>query len=330
MSSKSSLSLLEVSSLRMQDEASPLTYPQQDGINTFGLSTFSPADLSHIGPDNSPHTSPPHFPQNHSLCVSPEAMLAQDNIGDNIGKNNHDAVPDIDELLIGGSSLPSIVSSYSPSPAQEASAHEAQPSMSPPIEHEESAVKRYLRYRFSGHAPTGLSTLLCPKAKTDLSKAGFRSSDHFNLYNICFALSASFMDELFDPDLHLSPVTLTQEVVCKQCSDVTCVQEECLRDLSSQVSVIDDTLWIDAQGNSNLHRAVQHGRKTYVTKLLDLGADPWAENGESMNPAVYGWGFLILHKEDDRKYANIWLCMFRVLEKQREMTETKVAMPNCP
>jgi hypothetical protein len=49
-----------------------------------------------------------------------------------------------------------------------------------------------------------------------------------------------------------------------------------------------------------------------------------------MNPAVYGWGFLILHKEDDRKYANIWLCMFRVLEKQREMTETKVAMPNCP
>src|SRR5271163_395020 len=325
MSSKSSLSLLEASSLLMQDEAEPLTYPQQDGINTLGLSTFSPADLSHISPGNSPHTSPPHFPQNHSLCVSPEAMLAQDNIG----KNNYDAVPDIDELLISGSLLPSIVSSYPPSPAREAGAHEAQPCVSPPSEHQESAVKRYLRYRFPGPTPTGLSALLCSKAKRDLLDAGFRSSDHFNLYNICFALSASFTDESFDPDLHLSPVTLAREVVCEQCSDITCVQVECLRDLSSQVSVIDGTLWTDAQGNSNLHRAVQHGHKTYVTKLLDLGADPWAENGESMNPAVYGWGFLILHKEDDRKYANIWLCMLRVLEKQREMAETKAAMPNC-
>jgi hypothetical protein len=325
MSSKSSLSLLEVSSLRMQDEVSPLTYPQQDGISPLGLSTFGPADLSYIGPGNSPHTSPPHFPQNPSLGVSPEAMLAQDSMGN----NNDDAVPDIDELLISGSLLPSIVSSYSPSPARETSAHEAQSFMSPPSEHKESAVKRYLRYRFPGHAPTGLSAMLCSKAKRDLSDAGFRSSDHFNLYNICFALSASFTNESFDPDLHLSPVTLAREVVCKQCSDVTCVQEECLRDLSSQVSELDGTLWTDAQGNSNLHRAVQHGRKTYVTKLLDLGADPWAENGESMNPAVYGWGFLILHKEDDRKYANIWLCMLRVLEKQREMAATKAAMPNC-
>ena len=310
----------------MQDEASPLTYPQQDGINTLGLSSFSPADLSYVSPGNSPHTSSPHFPRNYSLSVSPEAMLAQDNIG----KNNHDAVPDINELLTNGSLLPSIVSSYSPPPAREANAYEAQSFMSPPSEHKESAVKRYLRYRFPGHASTGLSALLCSEAKRGLSDAGFRSSDHFNLYNICFALSVSFTDESFDPDLHLIPAALAREVACEQCSDVTCVQEECLRNLSSQVTEIDGTLWTDAQGNSNLHRAVQHGRKTYVTKLLDLGADPWAENGEGMNPAVYGWGFLILHKEDDRKYANIWLCMLRVLEKQREMAETKAAMPNCP
>jgi hypothetical protein len=322
----SSLSLLEVSSLRMQDEVSSLAYSQQDGIDPLGLYTFNPADLSHISPGNSPQTSPRSFPQNHSLGASPEVMQAQDNIG----KNNYDAVPDIDELLSNGSLLPSMVSSYSPSPAREAGAHEAQSFMSPPSEYKESAVKRYLRYRFNGHASTGVSTLLCPKAKKDLLNAGFRPPDHFNLYNICFALSASFMDESFDPDLHLTPVTLAQEVICERCFDVTCVQEECLRDLSSQVAVIDGTLWTDAQGNSNLHRAVQHGRKTYVTKLLDLGADPWAENGESMNPAVYGWGFLIQHKEDDCKYANIWLCMLRVLEKQREMAETKAAMSNCP
>jgi hypothetical protein len=169
--------------------------------------------------------------------------------------------------------------------------------------------------------------MLCSIAKRDLLNAGLGSSDHLNLYNICFALSASFSDESFGLDSHLSPVILAQEV-CEQCFNVTCVKEECLRDKSPQVSEIDGTLWIDAQGNSNLHRAVQHGRKTYVTKLLDLGADPWAENGEGMNPAVYGWGFLIQHKEDDRKYANIWLCMLRVLEKQREMAETKAAMPN--
>jgi hypothetical protein len=40
---------------------------------------------------------------------------------------------------------------------------------------------------------------------------------------------------------------------------------------------------------------------------------------EGMNPAVYGWGFLIQYKEDIQKYANIWVCMLRVLEKQRVM-----------
>jgi hypothetical protein len=58
-----------------------------------------------------------------------------------------------------------------------------------------------------------------------------------------------------------------------------------------------------------------------VAKLLGLGADPWAKNREGMNPAVYGWGFLIEHREDGEKYTNIWVCMLRVLEKQREVAQ---------
>jgi len=114
------------------------------------------------------------------------------------------------------------------------------------------------------------------------------------------------------------PIPATREPCCV-CGERSCFLTECQHELTSITTAYDHQSWVDADGNTNLHRAVQHGRKTYVAKLLELGADPWAENREGMNPAVYGWGFLIEHREDGEKYTNIWVCMLRVLEKQREM-----------
>ena len=102
--------------------------------------------------------------------------------------------------------------------------------------------------------------------------------------------------------------------------------DECRYDLDTVVSPFGTTALLDALGNTNLHRAVQHGRKTYVVKLLESNANPYAENTEGMSPAVYGWGFLVQNREDEKKYANIWVCMLRVLEKQQEIAEAAKAM----
>ena len=110
----------------------------------------------------------------------------------------------------------------------------------------------------------------------------------------------------------------TQSQMCMFCGDESCIWEECQRNLSSNISSLDRHTRIDTEGNTNLHRAVQHGRKVYVAKLLDCGVDPNLENAEGMNAAVYGWGFLIQHRGNEEKYANIWASMLRILEKQRE------------
>lgn len=221
----------------------------------------------------------------------------------------------LDGLSLGASSQESIVSSYSPSPTQE-----APPFVMLQERPKESAIKRFLRSRFYPETLSNISATSFSNAEKDLSKAGVRSSDHLNLYRICFALSASSARGLSEPALLPSLAIPAHGVTCEQCHVVTCVQEECQHDLSPEWT-IDHKFQIDAQGNSNLHRAVQHGRKIYVTKLLDFGVNPWAKNNEGMNPAVYGWGFLLQHKEDVQKYANIWVCMLRVLEKQRMMPE---------
>ena len=118
--------------------------------------------------------------------------------------------------------------------------------------------------------------------------------------------------------IHNPPSPATREPCCV-CGEKSCLLTECLHELTPITTAYDHQSWVDANGNTNLHRAVQHGRKTYVAKLLELGADPWAKNREGMNPAVYGWGFLREHRQDGEKYTNIWVCMLRVLEKQREV-----------
>jgi hypothetical protein len=116
------------------------------------------------------------------------------------------------------------------------------------------------------------------------------------------------------------PSPATREPCCV-CGEKSCLLIECQHELSPITTAYDHQSWVDANGNTNLHRAVQHGRKTYVAKLLGLDADPWAKNREGMNPAVYGWGFLIEHRQDGEKYTNIWVCMLRVLEKQGKCGE---------
>jgi hypothetical protein len=75
----------------------------------------------------------------------------------------------------------------------------------------------------------------------------------------------------------------------------------------------------DEAGASILHRAVSIGRKDLVAKLLEFGADPWEENCLGMDAAVYGWGFLELYHDDRDHYADIWVSMQRVLDKQQEI-----------
>jgi ankyrin repeat protein len=161
-----------------------------------------------------------------------------------------------------------------------------------------------------------------------LKASGASSSDNINLYKICFALSASLASEANDVVKVPSSAHLASGVACEVCGETTCLWEECLRNFSSRISADDYQSWADAEGNTNLHRAVQHGHKTYLSKLLDLGADPCRENKEGMNPAVFGWGFLLQHKDDEKKYANIWVCMLRVLERQRENKNAARATSN--
>jgi hypothetical protein len=75
----------------------------------------------------------------------------------------------------------------------------------------------------------------------------------------------------------------------------------------------------DTHGNSILHRAVRQGHHDMVTRLLEMGADPFEENAEGMSPAVYGWGFIELYRDDRERYADVWFCMLRILEKQQEI-----------
>ena len=151
-----------------------------------------------------------------------------------------------------------------------------------------------------------------------LDSLGVSSADHINLYNVCFALSASLTTESTDPAMASRSSDQIQSQICLACGDDACLWEECLHNLSSNISLLDCHIRFDAEGNTNLHRAVQHGRKVYVAKLLDGGVDPSIENAEGMNAAVYGWGFLVQHRDNEEKYANIWVSMLRVLEKQRE------------
>ena len=203
---------------------------------------------------------------------------------------------------------------------------------SPP---KESAVKRYLR-RF---ANTVMPVRLTPdlqNQKDGSSNLSLESyfeaerllkecgadvvADQINLYKVCFALSTSFTaaTELVS---NLDDIGHSNNAACRSCRTSTCVADECLRDLSTEIQAVDHQLFVDAHGNSNLHRAVRQGRKVYTAKLLKLNCDPWAKNSEGMNPAVYGWGFLLKHREDSKMYTDIWVCMLRVLEKQREQCD---------
>jgi hypothetical protein len=215
---------------------------------------------------------------------------------------------------LGGSSGASMVSSYAASPSLQIKL----PCLNPGAR-KEGALKRYLRSKFHGSPSNLPTTASLLESRRILKASGAASSDHINLYNICFALSTSSVPGASDMEtIHDPPSPATREPCCV-CGEKSCLLTECLHELTSITTAYDHQSWIDANGNTNLHRAVQHGRKTYVAKLLDLGADPWAKNREGMNPAVYGWGFLIEHRQDGEKYTNIWVCMLRVLEKQQEV-----------
>jgi hypothetical protein len=120
----------------------------------------------------------------------------------------------------------------------------------------------------------------------------------------------------------MAPSSCNDDVTetCVFCGYNACISEECIRNWLSDISPVDRLMPCDAKGNTYLHRAVQHGRKTYVETLLEGGADPYRENAEGMNAAVYGWGFLTQYRDNEQKYANSWVSMLRVLEKQREIT----------
>jgi hypothetical protein len=212
---------------------------------------------------------------------------------------------------LGGSSGASIVSSY----AGSSSLQIKLPSLNPGAR-KEGAIKRYLRSKFHS-SPSNLSATSLLESRRILKASGAASSDHINLYNICFTLSTSSVPGASDMEtIHNPPSPATREPCCI-CGEKSCLLTECLHELTSITSAYDHQSWVDDNGNTNLHRAVQHGRKAYVARLLELGDDPWAKNKEGMNPAVYGWGFLIEHRQDGEKYTNIWVCMLRVLEKQR-------------
>jgi len=217
-----------------------------------------------------------------------------------------------DSTSLGGSSGASMLSSYAASPSFQIKL----PSLLGA--RKEGAIKRYHRSKFHG-SPPNLPTTSLLESRRILKASGAASSDHINLYNICLALSTSSVPEASDMEtIQNQPSPATREPCCV-CGEKSCLLTECLHELTSITTAYDHQSWIDANGNTNLHRAVQHGRKTYVAKLLELGADPWAKNWEGMNPAVYGWGFLIEHRQDGERYTNIWVCMLRVLEKQREV-----------
>lgn len=216
-------------------------------------------------------------------------------------------------MSLGGSSGASMVSSYAASPSLQIKL----PSLNPGAR-KEGAIKRYLRSKFHG-SPSNLSTTSLLESRRILKASGAASSDHINLYNICFALSTSSVPGASDMETIHNPPNPAAREPCYVCGEKSCLLAECQHELTCITTAYDHQSWIDANGNTNIHRAVQHGRKTYVAKLLELGADPWAKNREGMNPAVYGWGFLIEHRQDGGKYTNIWVCMLRVLEKQREV-----------
>lgn len=231
----------------------------------------------------------------------------------NYSANSSMSSIEVGGTYFGGSSEVSLVSSYAPSPSIQPQAFRFEQRRG-----KESAIKRYLRSKFCTDSAANLSTTSMVESKMLLDSLGVSSVDHINLYNVCFALSASLTTESTDPAMASRSSDQIQSQICVVCSDDACLWEECQRNLSSNVSLLDHYIRFDAEGNTNLHRAVRHGRKVYVAKLLDGGVDPSIENAEGMNAAVYGWGFLLQHRDNEEKYANIWVSMLRVLEKQRE------------
>jgi Ankyrin repeat len=227
----------------------------------------------------------------------------------------------VSKMSFDESSQASIVSSYAPSLS-------VLPKLLPVDQGggKESAIKRYLRSKLSPRLSSKLSTVSLLESRRILKASGVSSADHINLYNVCFALSASLASDSNDLTMAPSSCNNDETGTCVFCGEDACISEECIRNWSSDISIVDRLMPCDAKGNTYLHRAVQHGRKTCVEKLLEGGADPNRENAEGMNAAVYGWGFLTQHRDNEQKYANIWVCMLRVLEKQREIAGAKGAI----
>ena len=180
----------------------------------------------------------------------------------------------------------------------------------------DSIVRRYLRSLYDPSTPQTLPPSAMTNAEEIIKVSGAEQhSDVKTLCHILFSLSATNLP-LVEED--------HQNYSCGECSELGCFQGECQRNKSTEIGPLDRQTIYDSEGNSNLHRAVQHGRKVYVNKLLRCGLDPWQANIKGMNPAVYGWGFTEKHKDDPEKYMDIWVCMIRVMEKQREISGVAV------